>query len=201
MGNFYARVNFYSQWDAVNVFCKLQGCQIYEGCCELDLYFASEVICGCKPYILWYMLDYRPRRATVIPWQHLAEDHGVSSLRSYRNQPISCLEDTNLAYLDAHDKGVVVREIKEDTYIREHQEAQEAIGEHIPGMEDYQVSDVSIATNVTGISFDQMNQAEEADCIDCIESSEEGFTQDQTKVIGHSNIYESNLPDIDQENL
>ena len=29
----------------------------------------------------------------------------------------------------------------------------------------------------------------------------ESVTQDQTKVIGHSNIYESNLPNIDQEKL
>jgi len=35
MGDFNARVNFYSHKDAINAFCKFQGCQIYEGCCEL----------------------------------------------------------------------------------------------------------------------------------------------------------------------
>ena len=44
MGEFHARVNFYSPIDAVNTFCELQGHQIYEDCWELDLYFASEFI-------------------------------------------------------------------------------------------------------------------------------------------------------------
>jgi len=56
MGDFHARVNLCSN---VHAFCKLQGCQICEGC-ELYLHFASEVICGCKPYIPRYMLDYEP---------------------------------------------------------------------------------------------------------------------------------------------
>jgi len=67
MGDFYARVNFYLHRDAVNAFCTLQGRHIYEGCCELDLNVASEVICRCKPYIPRYMLDYRPPRAPLIP--------------------------------------------------------------------------------------------------------------------------------------
>ena len=66
MGNFHARVNFYSHRD-VNAFCKIQGHQIYEGCYELDLYFASKVKCRCKPYICRYMLDYKPSRAPLIP--------------------------------------------------------------------------------------------------------------------------------------
>ena len=40
------------------------------------------------------------------------------------------------------------------------------------------------------MSFDQMKEEEEADCI-------EPSVQDQVKVTGHSNIYESNLPNID----
>jgi len=54
MGDFHTRVNFYSHrvlvmpnsltYDAGNAFGKLQVC-------ELDHYFASEFICGCKPYI------------------------------------------------------------------------------------------------------------------------------------------------------
>ena len=46
MGDFHARVNFYSHRDVVKAFCKLHGRQIYEGCYELDLYFANEVTCG-----------------------------------------------------------------------------------------------------------------------------------------------------------
>ena len=41
---------------------------IYEGCCELDLYFASESVCGCKPYIPRYKLDYKPPKTPLIPW-------------------------------------------------------------------------------------------------------------------------------------
>ena len=53
----------------------------------------------------------------------------VSSLRSPRTQPISCLKETNLTYLDALDGGTVIEEIKEGTDIREHQEVHEAIRE------------------------------------------------------------------------
>ena len=63
MGDFHAPMNFYSHKDSVNAFCKLQGHQIYEECCELDLYFASEDIWRCKPYIPRHMLDYRPPKA------------------------------------------------------------------------------------------------------------------------------------------
>jgi len=49
IGEFHTRVNFYSPRDAVTAFCKLQERQIYEDCCELDLYFASEfiLVAGC----------------------------------------------------------------------------------------------------------------------------------------------------------
>ena len=57
MGEFHTRVNFYSPRDVVNAFCKLQACQIYEDHCDLGLYFVSEFICGCRPYILSYKLD------------------------------------------------------------------------------------------------------------------------------------------------
>ena len=65
MGEFHARVNFYSTRDAVNAFCKLQGLQIYEGCCQLYLYFASEFICGRRPYIPSY--DGERPRTPIIP--------------------------------------------------------------------------------------------------------------------------------------
>jgi len=64
-----AWVNFYLPNDAIDAYYLLQGCQIYEGCCELDLYFAIEFICGCKPYIPRYKLDYKPPRTRLIPWQ------------------------------------------------------------------------------------------------------------------------------------
>ena len=54
-----------------------------------------------------------------------------------------------------------------------------------------------MATNVRGMAFNQMNQEE----TDCIKSSIQGVTWDQEKVTGHPNIYESNIPDINQENL
>ena len=49
MGDFHARVNFYSYRDVVHAFCEFQGRQIYDDCCELDLYFASEfiLVAGC----------------------------------------------------------------------------------------------------------------------------------------------------------
>lgn len=56
------------------LFRKLQGCHIYEDCCELDLYFASDVICGCKPYIAWCILGYESPRAPLIPLQLRYED-------------------------------------------------------------------------------------------------------------------------------
>jgi len=86
MGDFYAQVKFHSPRDAANAFCKLQGHQIYEGCCELDLCFAREFICGCRPYIRRYKLDYECSRAPTIPWQRSAEDYKVSSLRFSREQ-------------------------------------------------------------------------------------------------------------------
>ena len=55
-----ARVNFYSPKDTIDAYCVLQGCQIYEGSCELDLYFATESICGCKPYIPKYKPGFKP---------------------------------------------------------------------------------------------------------------------------------------------
>jgi len=78
---FYTRVNFHSQRDDVNAFCRLQGRQIYEDCCELDLYFANEFICGCRPSVSSYKLNCERRRTPIILWQHFAKDYKVSSLR------------------------------------------------------------------------------------------------------------------------
>ena len=101
MDDFYARMNFYSHSDVVNAFCKLQCRQIYEGCCELELYFASEVICRCGPYIPRYMLDYRPPRAPLVLWRIPINDYGVSSSRCY-TRPHNCyLDEEHPAYSDA----------------------------------------------------------------------------------------------------
>jgi len=60
MGDVHARVNFCSPKDAINAYCLLEDCQIYEGCCELDLYFTSAFICVCKFSIPRCKLDYKP---------------------------------------------------------------------------------------------------------------------------------------------
>ena len=86
MRDFHAQMNFYSHRDAVNSVCKLQGREIYEGCCELDLYFANEVICGCMPYIPMYMLDSKAPRAPLIPWKIFTNDYGVPSARFCRDR-------------------------------------------------------------------------------------------------------------------
>jgi len=77
IGDFHFRVNFYPHRNAVNAFGKLQGRHIYEGCCELDFYFASEFICGCKPHIPMYKLDHEPSRTPLIPGQLPIEDYRV----------------------------------------------------------------------------------------------------------------------------
>ena len=79
--------------------------------------------------------------------------------------------ETNLTFLDADDRGVVIKEVKEDTDIRKHHGAYEAIGGHVQGMEDYQVSNMSMAIHVKGMSSYHMNQEEEAYCM---ESSVQG---------------------------
>lgn len=151
----------------------------------MNLYFASEFICGCRPYIPSHKLDYEPSEAPIIPWQHSVEDYRVSSVRSYKKQPSSCLEETNPTYPDAHDRGAVKESFLD-----------EPIREHVLGIEDHYVSDLSTEIDVQDNSFDQMNQ--EADCINL---SVQEVKQDQAEVIEHSSIYESNLPTIEQENL
>jgi len=113
-------------------------------------------------YIPSYKLDYDPSTNLVMSWQHHAEDHTVSSIRSLWKQPFSLVEETNLIYLDAHDSGVSLRKSK-GTLILESIKKHMRLRKHVARMEDYQVSDVSMATNVKGMSFDQMNQ-EDADC-------------------------------------
>ena len=112
MGECHSRVNFHSPRDAVNAFCKLQGRQSYEDYCELVLYFASEFICSSRPYIRSYKLDYEPLIAPMVPWQHPAEDHSVSSLRSPRKQLISYLEETNLTCLETYEAELSLRKSK-----------------------------------------------------------------------------------------
>ena len=91
----------------------------------------------------------------MVPWQHPAEDHSVSSLRSPRKQLISYLEETNLTCLDAHDRRALIERIKEETDTREHQQAWEAITENVPGMQDYQVSDTITASNAKACLLNQ----------------------------------------------
>jgi len=126
MDEFHAQVNFYSPRDAVNAFYKLQGSQIYKDCCELHFYFTIELICGCRPHIPSYKLDYERSRAPIIPWQHSTEDYKVSSQRFSRKQSICYLEETNLTYLETHEREVVIREIKEETFL------DEPTREHVP---------------------------------------------------------------------
>jgi len=90
MRDFQAPLNFYSQRHPVNTFCMFQARQIYGSYCELDLYFASDVICRCKPYIPRYMLDHIPPRAPSIPWTILrSEDYRVPPL-TFSRDPLSC---------------------------------------------------------------------------------------------------------------
>ena len=108
-GDFHARVNFYSYWDTVHAFCKLQGRQIYDGCCELDLYFASKFICGCEPYIPHYMWDYELPKAPLIPSKLLIGYCRVSSLRSSRKEPTSFLHETDPVYYAVWDLSLRTR--------------------------------------------------------------------------------------------
>jgi len=88
MADFYAAINFYSHGDVVKAFCKLQGHQIYEGCCELDLYFASEAIYGCKHYISRYMLDHQCPRAPLVSWAIPNNYYRVPYSRLSRGPPV-----------------------------------------------------------------------------------------------------------------
>jgi len=64
-------------------------------------------------------LDYVSSTTPRIPWQHHDEDPRASSLRSSGKKPLSFSKETNLTYLDAHDRGAVIEEIKEETDVRE----------------------------------------------------------------------------------
>jgi len=98
MGDFHAQVNFYLHGNVVHAFYKLQCRQIYKGYCELDLYFASKVICACKPYIPRYMLDFEPPSAPLIPWQLCTEDYRVPRPTLSRDT-LSCnVDETHLTY-------------------------------------------------------------------------------------------------------
>lgn len=142
MGDFYARVNFYSHRDAVNAFCKLQGRQIYEGCCELDLYFASEVICRCKPYIPRYMLDYRPPRAPLIPSRILTDNYGVPSSRC-STRPLNCyLDKEHHAYSDANYRQTFIEDDKEKIFEKESSK------EEVELTKPHQVLDTNVSCNV-----------------------------------------------------
>jgi len=142
MSDFYARVNFYSYRDAVNAFCKLQGRHIYEHCCELDLYFTSEVIRRFKPYISRYMLDYRPPRAPLIPWKIPTNDYGVSSSRCY-TRPRNCyLDEEHPTYSDANYRRAFVNDNNEKIFKKESSK------EEFKLTKPYQVLDTNVLCNV-----------------------------------------------------
>jgi len=51
----------------------------------------------------------------LILWQLPIEDYRVSSLRSYRKQSTSYLQETNTPYYDAYDKGFIIEDKKDET--------------------------------------------------------------------------------------
>jgi len=96
------------------------------------------------------------------------------------------LEEINLTYLEPHERGARIGEIKEETFL------DESTRENVPGTE---VLDLNMAVDVKLNTFDQVNQA--ADCIlDGINASVQGITGDQAKVNEHFNIDEDNLSNI-----
>jgi len=151
MGDFHTRVNFYSYRDVVHAFCKLQGRQIYDGCCELDLYFASKFICGSKPYIPHYLWDYERLKAPLIPSKLLIGNCRISSLRSSRKEPTSYLHETDLAYYDAYDRGFIIENKKEETLEEENMETDVQVIEYRE-LPDIEVNDVNNSI------LDSMNQ-------------------------------------------
>ena len=96
-------------------FCKLQGRQIYKGCCELDLYFASEVICCCKPYIPRHMLDDKAPRSPLIPWKIPINVYGVPSSRFSRGLLICYSNERYPTYFNGNYRRVTIEDNKEET--------------------------------------------------------------------------------------
>jgi len=84
---------------------------------ELDLYFARELICGCKPYITRSKPDYTPPRTLLIPWQLPTRDYRDSSVRSSKNQATSYLNETgwNSICYDLQDSGFIIEDKEEKT--------------------------------------------------------------------------------------
>ena len=108
----------------------------YEGCCELDLYLASESICGCKHYIPKYKQDYKPPRATLILLQLPKGDYRDSAPRSFGNQPTSYLNETYLICYDAHDRVLTIEGNKEVTF------EDKCMKEDVQVQENRQLSDI-----------------------------------------------------------
>ena len=100
-------------------YCLLQGRQICEGRCKLDLYFASEFISGCKLYIPRYKPDYEPPRTPLIPRQLPTGDHKDSSWRSSGEQPNSYLNKIDSIYY-VHGRGIIIEDKKEETLEDKH---------------------------------------------------------------------------------
>jgi len=126
MGDFHARMNFYSNRDDVNAFCRLQGRRIYEACRELDLYFASEIICRCNDYVPRYMWDYRtPLIPYTIP---RTTDNWVPPL-TFSRGPLSCnLDETHLTQGgDAYTKEDIGETVNEESPKEEEQLARDLI--------------------------------------------------------------------------
>ena len=93
-------------------------------------------------------------------------------------------ERTNPTYLETHERGAVIGEIKGETFL------DEPTREHVPGKE---VLDMNMVVDVKVDSFDQVNQV--ADCIlDCVNPLIQGITDDQANE--HFNIDEGSLSNM-----
>ena len=96
------------------------------------------------------------------------------------------MEETNPAYLEAHEGEATIGEIIKEASLSE------PTRECAPGIE---VFDLNMKIDVKGNSFDQVSQV--ADCIvDCINSSVQDIGHDQVKVTERANIDEGDLSNI-----
>jgi len=91
------------------------------------LYFASESICGCKPYIPTYKPDYRPPRTPLIPWQLPTRDYNKLSRRYFGNRPTSYWKTDSIYY--EHDREFILEDKEEETLEDENIEAKVQVTE------------------------------------------------------------------------
>jgi len=123
----------------------------YEGCCELDFYFASEPICGCKPYIPRYKLDYKPPRTPLIPWQLPTRDYNDPSRRSSGKRQTSYWKIDSIYY--GRDREFIIEDKKEETFEDENMEA------NVQVIEYHQLPDIK-SNDVNNTLLHSMHQEE-----------------------------------------